>query len=343
MLDRQSLALRASHLLTAGLFGAAALFAMAAHLLGDTFYIRLATEAFIFGGLALSVDLLLGCTGLLSLGQAMYFGLGAYASALVLMSNGSFWAAVGAGAGVCLVSGTVFGLVALRVRGVYFALITFALALVVAKLVYNTRALGGSDGLIGVPLVEIPLVFASTSTGNAPGFLLVAALLMLTLYVVIALLLGTPFGRMLVALRANEGRIAYLGYSVSRARMAVYVLASVVAGVAGTLYPMLRGFTSPDLLYFGTSGNALIAVIVGGVGTLTGAFWGSAILVLLKSIVGSYTTHHVIVIGTVFMLVVLFLPHGILALARDRLVRRLGRASVHRLSRLPVPSTGEGQ
>ncbi len=106
---------------------------------GDTFYLRLATEALIFAGLALSVDILLGYTGLLSLGQALYFGLGAYLSALVLMAVPSFWAAIGAALLSGLVLGLIGGVIANRVRGVYFALITFGMAQVAAKVVYNTR------------------------------------------------------------------------------------------------------------------------------------------------------------------------------------------------------------
>ncbi len=90
-----------------------------------------------------------------------------------------------------------------------------------------------------------------------------------------AYLLGTPFGRIIIALKANEKRVPYLGYSTWAARMAAYVLAAVIAGLAGALYPMLRGFVSPELLFFATSGDALIMVIVGGAGTLAGAIWCS--------------------------------------------------------------------
>ena len=146
MPDALTVAARANHVLVGVLILAGLAFAAIGAAQNDTFYLRLATEALIFGGLALSVDILLGYTGLLSLGQALYFGLGAYLSALVLKAVPSFWLALAAGLGAGLVLGLVGGIIAIRVRGVYFALITFGLAQVVAKVVYNTRALGASDG-----------------------------------------------------------------------------------------------------------------------------------------------------------------------------------------------------
>lgn len=318
MLDRQALELRASHVLTMALIVLGAVFLVVALALQDSFYLRLATEALIFAGLALSVDLLLGCTGLLSLGQALYFGAGAYASALLLVAGHSFWEALVGSVLLVVLLSVVGGLVACRVRGVYFALITIALAQMAAKVVYNMRALGASDGLIGIPVVNVSGF--GFSTGSAAGFFVLTAAIILGLYALIAALLNTPLGRVLLALRANERRIPFLGFSVWRARMTAYVLSAVLAGVSGALYPMLRGFVSPELLYFTTSGNALIAVIVGGAGTLTGALYGSVFLVILKSILSSYTTHSLMVIGVLFVILVLFLPQGFVGWLRPRLV-----------------------
>src|SRR3712207_6515433 len=154
MPDALTAAMRASHVLVAVLALGAMAFAFVGVALKDTFYLRLATEALIFAGLALSVDILLGYTGLLSLGQALYFGAGAYISALVLMRVPSFWAAIGTALAAGVALGVIGGVIANRVRGVYFALITFGMAQVAAKVVYNTRALGASDGLIGVPVID---------------------------------------------------------------------------------------------------------------------------------------------------------------------------------------------
>ena len=325
MHDRLTQSMRASHLL-ALLFVLVSigLAAMGAGT-GDTFYLRLGTEALIFAGLALSVDLLLGYSGALSLGQALYFGIGAYVSALTLMKVPSFWLAMGAALAATLVAAIIGGLIANRVRGVYFALITFGLAQVMAKVVYNTRELGASDGMIGIPVIEIGLGPFSVSAANPAGFFLLVLAFIMGLYALTAYLLDTPFGRVLTALKANERRVPFLGYSVWQARMAAYVLAGLIAGLSGALYPMLRGFVSPELMFFATSGNAVISVVLGGVGTLIGAIYGSVLLVILKSIIGSWTEHHLIVIGLLFMLCVMFLPKGLAGLVRPRIEVLLNR------------------
>jgi branched-chain amino acid transport system permease protein len=325
MPDALTVAARANHVLLGALLVAGLAFAGIGAALNDTFYLRLATEALIFGGLALSVDILLGYTGLLSLGQALYFGLGAYLSALVLMAVPSFWLALAAGVGAGLVLGLVGGVIAIRVRGVYFALITFGLAQVVAKVIYNTRSLGASDGLIGVPIVDINLGVASPSTASPAGFFLVVLTVILVLYAASAYLLDTPFGRSLIALRANDRRVPFLGYRTATLRLSSFVFAAVIATVSGALYPMLRGFVSPELLFFSTSGNAVITVVLGGVGTLVGALYGSVLLTLLRSVIGTWTEHHLIVIGLLFMGAVIFLPNGLMGLLRPAIARLLAR------------------
>jgi branched-chain amino acid transport system permease protein len=324
IVDRLGLAMRASHVLVTLFVAASLIFAAIGAAMGDTFFLRLATEALIFAGLALSVDILLGYTGLLSLGQALYFGLGAYVSALVLKEVPSFWVAMAAVLAVSLFVGAVAGLIANRVRGVYFALVTFGLAQVAARAVYNTRSLGASDGLIGVPIVPVNLGLGTVMSNSPAGFFVFTLGFIVVLYLISAYLLDTPFGRILVALRANERRVPFLGYSTRNARVAAYVLSAVIAALSGALYPMLRGFVSPELLFFNTSGNAVITVVTGGVGTLAGALYGGVILTVLKSVVGSMTEHHLIVIGLMFMAVVIFLPKGLMGLIRPPIERMLG-------------------
>jgi branched-chain amino acid transport system permease protein len=255
MRDDLTLKVHAGHWLVALLVLAGLAFAAIGFATGDVFYLRLATEALIFGGLALSVDILLGYTGLLSLGQALHFGLGAYVSALVLIATHSFWAAMGAGLATGIVGGLVCGFIANRVRGVYFALITFGMAQVSAKVVYNTRALGASDGLIGVPVLDINLGLLSLSSESPVSFFLLVLAIIVGFYLVAAYLLDTPFGRLLVAIKANERRVPFLGYRTSTLRLGSYVLAATIATVSGALYPMLRGFASPELLFFSPPGT----------------------------------------------------------------------------------------
>lgn len=303
--------------------GTALAFTIAAAAFGDTFFLRLGTEALILAGLAMSVDLLLGFTGMLSLGQALFFGIGAYTSALVLKHVApSFWLAVAAALAAGTLAGVVGGLVSARARGVYFALITFGMAQVVSKIVYNTRALGASDGIIGIPVVDVDLLFFRVNAANPPAFFLLVLVLVMAAYFGIAYVLDTPFGRALVAIRTNEGRVPFLGYDAHRHKFLAYVLAANLAAFSGALYPVLRGFVSPELMYFSTSGDAVITVIVGGLGTLVGAIWGSVVLTGLKSVIGTYTTHYPIVIGSLFVLVVIAFPRGIVGYLRALRGRR---------------------
>lgn len=323
MRDRLGLQMRASHALVALLVVAGLVFAAVGAATGDRFYLRLATEALIFAGLALSVDVLLGYTGLLSLGQALYFGLGAYVSALVLRETASFWLAMGAAALAAASVGLVGGLIVSRVRGVYFALITFGLAQVAAKVVYNLRDLGASDGLRGVPVIEVPLGLVAVSADDAAGFFVFTLLFVALLYALTACFLDSAYGRVLTALKANEARVPFLGYSTFAARLAAYLVGAVVATLCGALYPMLRGFVSPELMFFAVSGNAVIAVVIGGVGTLAGALYGGLLLTVLRSVIGSWTEHHLIVIGLLFMAIVIFLPKGLMGLVRPAVMRAL--------------------
>ncbi len=306
------------------------IFAAVAASSGDVFFFRLASEALIFGGLALSVDLLLGFAGMLSLGQALFFGLGAYVSALVLKNLlPSFWLAMGITLAVATVAGMVAAVISIRARGVYFALITFGLAQVVAKVVYNVPRLGASDGIIGIPSIRIHLGLFDIDAASPAGFFLFCLGFMMLLYAACVYLMRSPAGRVLAAIRSNEDRVPFLGYPVGLAKVLAFVLAADVAALSGALYPMLRGFVSPELLYFEVSGNAVITAIIGGAGTLIGPLYGSVLIVGLRSVIGSYTSHHLIVIGSLFMLAVVFFPQGLIGfIARRREQRRLRRVAV---------------
>jgi branched-chain amino acid transport system permease protein len=311
----------------AWLFIALALvFAVIASALQDVFFFRLATEALIFGGFAMGVDLLLGFTGLLSLGHALFFGLGAYTSGLVLKQwTASFWLALGVTLLVATAVGAIAGVIAIRVRGVYFALITFGLAEVASKVVFNTRELGGSDGIIGIPVVQANFLLFSVDSSHPASFFLLVLVLIMGMYFALEAMLQTPFGRLVVAIRANENRVPFLGFSAQRTKLIAFILAANVTAMSGALYPMLRGFVSPELMFFQASGNAVITVILGGVGTLIGPLYGSVILSALKSVIGTFTEHHLIVIGVLFMLSVIFFPKGLIGYLHPRLEAWLTR------------------
>lgn len=312
-------------------FASALAFAAIAALMGDVFYFRLATEALIFGGLALAVDVLLGRTGLLPLGHALFFGLGAYVAGLVLKYWApSFWLAVSVVFMTSLAAGAVAGLIAIRAKGVYFALISFGLAQVVAKIVFNTRELGASDGIIGIPVLQVDFGLFSIDTGHAPSMFLLTLAYVGVLFAVTAWLMDTPLGRLLSAIKANEHRVPFLGFDPWRVKLGAFTYSAMIAALSGALYPVLRGFVSPELLFFQVSVNAVINVLVGGAGTLIGPLYGSALLTGLRSFVGSFTEHHLIVIGVVFMASVIFFPRGLVGYAAPALQRLLDRAKAAR-------------
>lgn len=309
-------------------FAGALAFGATALALGDVFYLRLATEALIFGGLALSVDLLLGRVGLLPLGQALFFGLGAYVSALVLKHwSDSFWLAMASALAFSAVAGLIGGLIAIRAKGVYFALISFGMAQVLSKVIYNTRELGASDGIIGVPAAT---VVPGLNSGAPEGFFLLVLAFIGAVYLGLRYLMDTPAGRQLDAIRTNEHRVGFLGVDPWRYKLGAFVAAACIAGMSGALYPMLRGFVSPELMFFQVSGNAVINVIVGGTGTLIGPLYGSAILTGLRSVVGSFTAHHHIIIGVMFVIVVIVMPRGLIGYATPALQRWLDKRRAHK-------------
>lgn len=321
MLDSKSKAIRFAEVF---ILVGSVLLLLIGKIVGDSFFIRLATEALIFGGLALAVDLLLGIVGLLSLGQALYFGFGAYMSAVLLKDyHFGFWAVMLAVLIFTTILGWLTSYIALRSKGVYFALITFGLAQVAAKSVYNTRALGASDGLVGVPIVQIVTPFGSLNTGDPATFFVVVFITISILYFILKYFLHTPTGRIWYGIRSNENRLPFIGYQTASPKRAAFVLAAIVASLSGALYPMLRGFVSPELMFFSVSGNAVITVILGGVGTLVGAILGSGILTIFKSIIGTLTVHYHIIIGLIFVIVVIFAPKGIIGFFADRIQKRM--------------------
>ena len=308
------------------------------------FYLRLATESLILGGLAMSVDLLLGYCGLLSLGHAMFFGIGAYLSGLILIHyTQSFWLACLLMLPAWILLGLIGGLLALRSSGVYFALITFALAQVAAKAIFATNEigissaagpvdLGGSDGFQGVPIIAIDFLLFQIDLRDPLGFFLFVLATVIVTYLGLSWLLRTPFGRTLSAMRANEHRLPHLGYAPRRFKLAAFTLSAVIAGFYGALYPMLRGGAFPELLTFWVSGDAVIATIIGGTGTLVGPVVGTILLNFVRSLVGSEMgEYHIIIIGVIFILAVIFVPRGLVGYLRSYLDARKQRkeASSH--------------
>ena len=278
------------------------------------FYLLLAFDALLFGAVAMSLDLLMGYTGLVSFGHAAFFGLGAYASA-VLLERGvtSLWACLGFALVVVGLYALVVSYFATVRRGIYFALLTLVFAEVVFTFFRYTQTFGGSDGIQGVP----PPVLAPGLAIDTPlkNYYLVVTFL-LGAYVVCRVLVTSHFGRVLVAIRENEDRARFLGYNVQRYKMVVCLISALLTGLGGALYPGRSAFATPDLMLWTVSGELIIMVMIGGLGTLTGPILGGVFFVVLQEKVSSYVSWYFIVIGLVLIFIVLFMPKGLLGFRR---------------------------
>jgi branched-chain amino acid transport system permease protein len=275
------------------------------------YQLSILTELLIFGLFALSLDLIMGYTGMVSFGHAAYFGLGAYGSALTLIH---FEPPVPlALVGGALLAGAVawpVGYLSTRATGIYFAMLTLAFAQLLYTIAYKWRDLtGGSDGIAGVPKTALWWGGPSLATPRAYYFLVLGCFLLS--FVVCRALVRSPFGRVLQAIRENERKLATLGQDPRHFKVIVFVVAAVFAGLAGALFAPFRGFASPEVMFWVLSGQALMMVIIGGFGTLVGPVVGAMAFILVQEVLSSYTEHWMIFTGLVFVVMVIFLPGGL--------------------------------
>ncbi len=286
------------------------------------YYLLLAFDALLFGAVALSLDLLMGYSGLVSFGHAAFFGLGAYSTA-VLLERGvqSLWLCLGLAAVIVGAYALTVSYFATTRRGIYFALLTLIFAEVIYTFFRYTQTFGGSDGIQGLPASQVwPGVAIDTP---ARLYYLVVAYLLLA-YLACRALVRSHFGQVLVAIRENEDRARFLGYNVQRYKMGVCMISAILTGLAGALYPGRAAYATPDLLHWSISGEFLIMVMIGGLGTLVGPIIGGVFFTVLQEKVSSYVQWYNIVIGLVLVLIVLFVPRGLLGF-RHALRRRPGR------------------
>jgi branched-chain amino acid transport system permease protein len=278
------------------------------------YYLLLAFDALLFGAIAMSLDLLMGYTGLVSFGHAAFYGLGAYSTA-ILMERGilSVWASLGFALVVVGAYALVVSYFATARRGIYFALLTLIFAEVVYTFFRYTQTFGGSDGIQGLPDATLfPGVAIDTP---ARKYYLVLAYLLIA-WVVCRVVVASHFGHVMVAIRENEDRARFLGYNVQRYKMGACMISALLTGVGGAIYPMRSAFATPDLLVWTESGEFIISVMIGGLGTLVGPILGGVFFTLLRDKVSSVVDWYFIVIGVVLVVIVLFMPKGLLGLRR---------------------------
>lgn len=292
----------------------AALAALPAMPFMSKYYLLLAFDALLFGAIAMSLDLLIGYTGLVSFGHAAFYGLGAYATA-VLMERGvhSLWACLGAALLVVGLYALIVSYFATARRGIYFALLTLIFAEVVYTFFRYTQTFGGSDGIQGLPDADL-LPGMAIDTPVRKYYLVLVYLAVA--YTICRVVVASHFGRVLVAIRENEDRARFLGYNVQRYKMAVCMISALLTGLAGAIYPMRSAFATPDLMLWTESGEFIISVMIGGLGTLVGPVIGGAFFTILRDKVSSYVDWYFMVIGLVLIVIVLFMPRGLLGVRR---------------------------
>lgn len=282
----------------------------------------LATQVLIMGLLAMSLDVLIGYTGLVSFGHATFFGVGAYTAALLTLRLGAgFWLALLGGVAAALLLALVLGALAIRSSGAYFLMLTLALGQMVFAVAWRWRSLtGGDDGLPGIPRPDLGLPVSLWDNAAFYYFVLViagaAALLLFRL-------INSPFGHALVGVRESESRMRALGHNVWLFKYLGYVVAGMFAGLAGVLFVFFNGFVSPGNLGWTLSGEVMLMVIIGGAGTLWGPVLGAALILVLENIISSYTERWPLFMGIIFIICVLYAREGLAGYLLRRRKRRL--------------------
>ncbi|MFI5376583.1 MAG: branched-chain amino acid ABC transporter permease [Candidatus Rokuibacteriota bacterium] len=276
--------------------------------------VKLLQEILIWGVFAMSLDLLMGYAGMVSFGHSAFFGVGGYVAALALARSPGLVSALVLPAVAAGLAALVIGFFSIRVGGVYFIMLTLAFSQMFHAYTFQVSWLGAEDGLVGVPRPAVPGLALASLTGFHAYLLVLVVLTALALWRVV----HSPFGHVLRGIHENEARMRAVGYAVDRYKLLAFVIAGVIAGVAGSLYTQFNGSITPDAFFWKTSGEALLMVIIGGTGTLGGAMLGAAAFILLQSLVSTYTERWMLILGATFILFVLFVPGGLVGALRGR-------------------------
>jgi branched-chain amino acid transport system permease protein len=270
------------------------------------FYTYLASLVLVTGLLAMSLNLVLGYGGLYQFHHAVFYGIGAYAFALVRVKTGlpGFWAYLAAPfAGLIL--GLIMGLICIRLSKLYFGMLQISLGSLVWAIVFRWYSFtGGDDGIHGIPISD-----ALSSIDNAYYF--TAAITVVCLFLMY-LIVNSPFGRVFQATRDNPERSAAIGVDVKRHQLVGLVLAGFFAGIAGSLFVTIEGSVFPDMMFWTLSLEILIMCLLGGWFFFLGFMLGAAIVVILRTVMGIHTEYWTLVLGVILMLLIFFLPEGVL-------------------------------
>ena len=295
--------------------------------LGSRFHTFLATEIVILALFAVSLNLLLGYTGLVSFGHAAYFGIGAYTCAILMKTHGvPFPLAFAAAGAMAAAFAVVFGFFCVRSTRIYFAMLTLAFAQIVWAVCFKWNSVtGGEQGLSNVPYPDLSFLAALPVLGSlrtADHYFLLVMLVAGVCFFVLHRIVRSPFGRILTAIRENPERAQFVGIKVRAYQVAAFAIAGAFAGFAGALFGIFNRGVFPDFAYWSKSAEVLIMAILGGIGSFWGPAIGAAALTLLNHQISSFTQYWPLVLGVVLIVLLFAFPGGVtgtLAALRARL------------------------
>jgi len=276
-------------------------------------FTALAANILIYGLFALGFNLVYGYLGLLSFGHAALFGTGAYFCGIAIVHFGLPWyAAIPLGIFGGLLMAAVIGVLAIRTRGIYFAMVTMALSQCVYYLFYQAVDwTGGENGLRGINVHEISVFGLKLDFINPLTRYYVIAAFVIAAFFVLSRILASPFGAVIEAVRENEARARASGYDVTATRLITFVLSGGFCGLAGALQALHLSIVPIEILHYDTSGEVVMIALLGGMGTFFGPMVGAAAFLMLENLVSTWTVHWQLIVGSVFMICVLFFPAGI--------------------------------
>jgi branched-chain amino acid transport system permease protein len=286
------------------------------------FWRRFVTEILIWGLLGMSLDILIGYTGMVSFGHSVFFGLGMYgaAAALLAVKPANLWLALLAGLAAAAVVASFVAFFATRLRDIYFAITTLVFSQIFYVIIFTwTEVTGGENGLnFARPALSIPGLFSVPFTSETLHWFVLAVVTVS--FLILRRVTQSPFGMVLQAIRENEPRARAIGYSVERYKIVAVMLSGLFAGLAGILYAIQNKFAAPDFVFFLISGEAVIFNVMGGMGTLVGPIVGAAFFLLLREGLSRYFTEYSLIpVGIIFTAMVIFMPQGLLGFAKRRL------------------------
>lgn len=288
---------------------------------GTDFYVQMLTQMMILAIFAMSLDLLQGVTGLVSLGHAAFFGIAGYALAFLTPQDApmALWWSLPLSVLAAAAAALVIGFLVVRTKGIYFIMVTMAFAQMVYFLFFDNKALGGSDGIYVYFRPDATAV--GLDLEDKTSFYYFTLVLLVAVYLFLRRVLFSPFGRVLTGIRVNEHRLRAVGYGTFSYKLAAFTLAGALAGLAGYLWAAQTGFVNPELMGFHMSAHAIMMVILGGMGNFAGAIVGAFAFEYVMHFFKDLTKHWQLLMGGFILLVVIVAPRGLLGLGESLLGR----------------------